>query len=129
VCHQTVGLVARHLEANGVPTVIFGCARDIVEYCGVPRFLFSDFPLGNPCGKPFDPAMQRAIVLAGLELLAGATRPGTTVVTPFEWGSDATWKEKVFTPQQPFLDESATERWLRGKEAYRARKSGSAEQH
>jgi len=26
VCHQTVGLVARHLEASGIPTVIMGAA-------------------------------------------------------------------------------------------------------
>ena len=51
MCHQTVGLVARHLEANGLPTVIMGCAKDIVEYCGVPRLLFTDFPLGNSAGR------------------------------------------------------------------------------
>ena len=26
-----MGLVARHLEANGIPTVTFSCARDITE--------------------------------------------------------------------------------------------------
>jgi len=25
-----VSLVARHLEANGIPTMIMGCAKDIV---------------------------------------------------------------------------------------------------
>ena len=54
VCHQTISLVARHLEAAGIPTVIMGCAKDIVEHAGVPRFLFSDFPLGNAAGKPHD---------------------------------------------------------------------------
>jgi hypothetical protein len=127
VCHQTVGLVARHLESHGLPTVVFGCARDIVERCGVPRFVFSDFPLGNPGGKPFEPAMQRAIVLMGLELLAGATKPGTTVLTPFEWSPDASWKEKVFTPEQPFLDEAATERWLQRKDAYRRERQSGKE--
>ena len=57
-----MSLVSRHLEANGIPTVVIGSARDIVEECGVARFLFSDFPLGNPCGKPYDVEMQRAIV-------------------------------------------------------------------
>src|SRR5258707_5895590 len=33
-------------------------SKDIVEYVGVPRFLFSDFPLGNPAGRPNDPASQ-----------------------------------------------------------------------
>ena len=40
VCHQTISLVARHLEANGISTVVMGCAKDIVEHAGVPRFLF-----------------------------------------------------------------------------------------
>jgi D-proline reductase (dithiol) PrdB len=118
-----VSLVARHLEANGLPTVVFGCARDIVEQCGVPRFVFSDFPLGNPCGKPFEPAMQRHIVSMGLELLERATAPGTTVVTPYEWSPDHSWKDRVFTREQPFLDEAATARWLERKEAYRERKA------
>jgi len=51
-----VSLVSRHLEANGISTVVIGSARDIVEECGVARFVFSDFPLGNPCGKPYDVA-------------------------------------------------------------------------
>ncbi len=119
MCHQTVGLVTRHLEANGLPTVVFGCARDIVEHCGVPRFVFSDFPLGNPCGKPFEPAMQRAIVELGLDLLERAVAPGTTVVAPYEWDPDTSWKDKVFTAAQPFLDEAATARWLRRKESHR----------
>src|ERR1700733_608666 len=54
VCHQTSTLVARHLEANGIPTVLMGCAKDIVEHAAAPRFLFSDFPLGNSAGKPHD---------------------------------------------------------------------------
>ena len=56
-----MSLVARHLEANGLPTVIIGSALDIVEHCGVPRFLFTDFPLGNPCGHPWRRDMQKKI--------------------------------------------------------------------
>ena len=37
---------------------MIGSARDIVEECGVSRFLFTDFPLGNPLGKPDDTQMQ-----------------------------------------------------------------------
>ena len=64
-----MSLVARHLEAHGIATVILGSARDIVEHCGVPRFVFTDFPIGNPCGKPYDVPMQRSIVALGLDLL------------------------------------------------------------
>ena len=94
MCHQTVSLVARHLEAAGIPTVVIGSARDIVEQCGVPRFLFVDFPLGNPCGKPWDQAMQRAIAGGALDLLEKAFAPRTTVQRPEVWdetGEDA-WR-------------------------------------
>lgn len=118
-----MGLAARHLEEHGIPTVVFGCARDIVEHCGVPRFVFSDFPLGNPTGRPYDLDMQRAVVSLGLDLLVNATAPGTTVVTPYEWSADESWKDKVLTKEQPFLDPEATRKWLARKEAYRALKA------
>lgn len=92
MCHQTVCLVARHLEENGIPTVIIGSALDIVEHCAVPRFLFVDFPLGNPCGKPWDRSMQRRIVEQGLGLLERAAGPRTTVVSKEVWGDDA-WRD------------------------------------
>jgi hypothetical protein len=88
-------LVARHLEANNIPTVIIGSARDIVEHCGVPRFVFSDFPLGNPCGHPWDRAMQTATVRLALQVLQTATGPRTTVRSPFDWkADDPTWRER-----------------------------------
>jgi hypothetical protein len=118
-----VSLVARHLEAHGIPTVIFGCARDIVEHCGVPRFVFTDFPLGNPTGRPFDPSSQRHVLEIGLALLETATGPRTTVQTPYEWSADTSWKDRVLTKAQPFLDEAAREKWLAGKAAYRDLKS------
>ena len=87
-----MSLVSRQLEADGIPTVILGSARDIVEHCGVARFVFTDFPLGNPCGKPYDAAMQRRIVGYGLDLLESATVPRTTVQTPFVWSDDPSWR-------------------------------------
>jgi len=88
VCHQTVSLVARHLESAGISTVVIGSARDVVEECGVPRFVFVDFPLGNPCGKPDDAEMQSSIVGLALDVLESATAPRTTVQAPAQWGSD-----------------------------------------
>ena len=104
MCHQTVSLVARHLEENGIPTVLLGCAKDIVESAGVPRFLFSDYPLGNSCGKPFDVENQRDVMAMALDLLESARGPRTTVQTPFRWAEDAAWKRDFYrldmTPEQ-----------------------------
>src|SRR5579883_2500226 len=92
VCHQTVSLVARHLEANGVPTVVMGCAKDIVEHAAVPRFLFSDFPLGNSAGKPHDEASQALTLELALRLLESAIGARTTMQSPLRWSEDASWK-------------------------------------
>jgi hypothetical protein len=87
-----VSLVARHLESNGIPTVILGCALDIVEYCGVSRFVFSDFPLGNSAGKPFDPESQAATLELAFRLLETAIAPRTTLRSPQRWSDDPSWK-------------------------------------
>ena len=92
MCHQTVSLVARTLEAAGIPTVVMGCAKDIVEHAGVPRFLFSDFPLGNPAGRPHDPDSQRETLALALRLLESAPGPNTTLQSPLRWSQDPAWK-------------------------------------
>ncbi len=92
VCHQTVSLAARMLEENGIATVVMGCAKDIVEYVGVPRFLFSDFPLGNAAGRPKDPASQAFTLDLALSVLETAPAPRTTVQSPQRWGANPDWK-------------------------------------
>jgi D-proline reductase (dithiol) PrdB len=92
VCHQTVSLAARHLEENGIATVVMGCAKDIVEYCGVPRFLFSDFPLGNAGGRPNDTPSQAFTLELALRVLESAPAARTTVQSPLRWSADPSWK-------------------------------------
>ena len=87
-----MSLAARHLEQNGIATVVMGCAKDIVEYCGVPRFLFSDFPLGNAAGRPRDPHSQGFTLEFALRLLEAAPAPRTTVQSPLRWSVDSSWK-------------------------------------
>jgi len=77
-----------------VPTVMLGSARDVVEHCGVARFLFTDFPLGNPCGHPWRRDMQREIVAAAIHLLETAPGPRTTLVSPFAWKDDPGWRAR-----------------------------------
>jgi D-proline reductase (dithiol) PrdB len=72
--------------------VIMGTAKDIVEHAGVPRFLFSDFPLGNSAGRPFDVASQTQTLELALDLLERAPAARTTVQSPLRWSEDASWK-------------------------------------
>ncbi len=92
VCHQTVSLIARHLEANGISTVVMGCAKDIVEHAAVPRFLFSDFPLGNSAGRPHDQDSQALTFELAMRVLESAPGARTTVQSPLRWSADASWK-------------------------------------
>jgi D-proline reductase (dithiol) PrdB len=92
VCHQTVSLAARLLEESGISTVVMGCAKDIVEHVGVPRFLFSDFPLGNSAGRPKDRESQVFILDLALSVLESAPAPRTTVQSPLTWSADPAWK-------------------------------------
>ncbi|MGE0798866.1 MAG: reductase [Lautropia sp.] len=92
VCHQSSALIARHLERGGIATVVIGAARDIVEHCGVPRFVFNDFPLGNAAGRPGDPASQASTLSLALRLLEAAPAARTTVQTGLRWHDDPTWK-------------------------------------
>jgi hypothetical protein len=85
VCHQSVSLAARMLEENGIATVVMGCAKDIVEHVGVPRLLFSDFPLGNAAGRPRDPQSQATTLDLALRVLETAMGPRTTVQSPLKW--------------------------------------------
>jgi D-proline reductase (dithiol) PrdB len=95
VCHQTLALAARHLEAAGIATVLMGAAKDIVESCGVPRFVFSDVPLGNAAARPHDPVSQDTTMALALGLLERAFAPRTTVQNPLRWNGRPDWKAHV----------------------------------
>jgi len=122
VCHQTVSLVARHLEANGISTVVMGCAKDIVEHCGVARFVFSDFPLGNSAGRPHDLASQEMTLELSLVLLETAAEPRTTLQSPLEWSGSADWKLDYCNAERLSPEELARRRaeFDRGKETAKA---------
>ena len=126
MCHQTVSLAARHLEENGIATIIMGCAKDIVEYCGVPRFLFSDFPLGNAAGRPKDPASQAFTLELALRVLEFAPAARTTVQSPLRWSADPSWKldysnidrlspEEILQRREEFDRQKEIARIIRGK--------------
>jgi D-proline reductase (dithiol) PrdB len=110
VCHQTIGLVARYLEQGGISTVVMGCAKDIVEHVAVPRFLFSDFPLGNSAGKPHDPGSQAFTLELALRVLEAAPAAQTTVQSPLRWNADASWKRDYNNIAQMSPEELARRR-------------------
>ena len=98
VCHQSVSLAARSLEEAGIPSVILGCAKDIVEHVGVPRLVFSDFPLGNAAGIPGDTECQKELIHMALNLVESARKPRSTVQSPYKWPGAEHWKADYSNP-------------------------------
>jgi hypothetical protein len=89
-----VSLVARHLEANGLPTMCMASALDIITAGRPPRATFVDYPLGHTTGKPFDRADQLAIVRAGVQGFETLHSAGAIQHLPNRWGDDA-WREEA----------------------------------
>ena len=72
MCHQTVGLVSRHIEAAGIPTLSLTSARDITTGANPPRAAFLDYPLGHTSGRAHDQAGNAAVMRAALDVFATA---------------------------------------------------------
>ena len=108
MCHQTVGLIARELEASGVATVTLSSARDITVAGRVPRAVFIDFPLGHTAGRVGEPDLARSIVTAALELVPDA-EPEQLVDLWHRWAETDDWKNDVFLPEtDPVTGEERT---------------------
>ncbi len=108
MCHQTVGLIARQLEAAGIPTVSLTSARDITAAANPPRAVFLDFPLGHTSGRVGQPELNRSIVRSALEALH-LTEPGQIVDLPHVWADTDDWKDGVMRVQTSSSGETSTE--------------------
>ncbi len=110
VCHQSCAIASHTLEAAGIPTVVMGAARDIVENVGVSRFLFSDVPLGNAAGLPHDKNSQDDTLEQALRLLETATVARTTRQSFLVWPGPANWRDDYSNPDKLTPKEIATRR-------------------
>lgn len=70
MCHQSVGLIQRQIESEGMTTVSLSLLREITEKVRPPRALFVPYPLGYPLGAPQESALQTRIMRATFALLA-----------------------------------------------------------
>lgn len=91
MCHQTVCLIARHLESIGIPTLCITSAQDIIKSGQPPRAVFVDYPLGHTTGRPFDTDNQLAIVSDAISAFDSIDKPGQIITLPYEW-SDPNWQ-------------------------------------
>ena len=94
-----MGLIAREVEARGIPTVSLSSARSITARVNPPRGVYTDYPLGRTAGRPNDPASQDAILRAALAQLAEATVPGEIRSLDLRWSENDDWKDGVMRPK------------------------------
>jgi hypothetical protein len=98
-----VPVLARWIEAAGIPTVVVTMMPSVAEERRAPRIVGVEFPFGHAFGMPHDKAMQRTTLELALRVLAGASRIGTRVDLDVAWPvptRDAyrAWQPKVASP-------------------------------
>jgi D-proline reductase (dithiol) PrdB len=84
-----VGLVARAVEAAGIPTVTLSVVRSMTEATPAPRNMLIRFRLGQVLGEPHNVAQQQAVLRAALDAVPSLTEPGATLELPFRWRREA----------------------------------------
>lgn len=76
LCHQSVSLIARALEAAGIPTMTLGVVQDVIESVRPPRAAVYDGELGSVAGLPNFPEHQRRVLDEALRLIEPMDQPG-----------------------------------------------------
>ena len=93
-------VLARLVEAAGIPTVTVTMMPDLAAALLAPRIVGVEFPFGHPFGMPGDRAMQRAVVESALTVLSGAAAPGTRVDVDIEWPVPRAAAYKSWQPEE-----------------------------
>lgn len=95
-CHQATAVLARALEAGGLPTLMLSTLRDISEAYQPPRTALVDYPIGSPCGRVGDSEHQRATLRAALNCPLETVAPELYAVDlPYQADGGRDWIETV----------------------------------
>ena len=90
-----MGLIARQVEAAGIPTLCMTSALSITRAVNPPRAAFLDYPLGHTTGKRGEPELQRSILRDALAGFTTLTEPGSVTTLDYAWAPDDAWKDGV----------------------------------
>ena len=94
-------VLARWIEAAGIPTVVVTMMPDVADALVAPRVVGVEFPFGHPFGMPHDRRMQRRVLETALTVLSGAARPGTRVDVDVEWPVPLREAYRAWQPEEP----------------------------
>jgi hypothetical protein len=96
-----VPVLARWIEAAGIPTVVVTMMPAVADERRAPRIVGVEFPYGHPFGMPRDRAMQRRTLDLALRVLAGASASGTRVDLDVEWPVPVREAYRAWQPREP----------------------------
>ena len=94
-------VLARLIEAAGIPTVVVTMMPDVAERLLSPRVVGVEFPFGHPFGMPADAGMQRQVLTAAVRVLAGSPRPVTRLDVDIEWPVPVREAYRAWQPTEP----------------------------
>ncbi len=94
-------VLARWIEAAGIPTVTVTMMPAVAEKRRAPRIVGVEFPFGHAFGMPHDRAMQRRTLELALRVLAGASEFGTRVDLDIEWPVPVHDAYRAWQPKEP----------------------------
>jgi len=92
-----VSLVANVVEASGIPTLLIGTVRDIVEQVKPPRAVCVDNPVGRTFGRPRASRLQESLLATALGLAHSFKRKSQIIDLPGNWAdrAGASWQDMV----------------------------------
>ena len=94
-------VLARRIEAAGVPTVVVTMMPETASTLLTPRVVGVEFPFGHPFGLPGDTALQRRVLETAVVVLAGAAEPFTRVDLDVAWPVPLREAYKSWQPAEP----------------------------
>ena len=80
-----MGLIARVIEAAGIPTVTIIGLRAIAEKVRPPRTIHLKWPFGHPLGEPVNRAQQLSAIHYALRALYTVSEPGVILEPGWPW--------------------------------------------
>ena len=94
-------VLARLIEAAGVPTVVVTMMPEVAVRLLAPRVVGVEFPFGHPFGMPGDAGMQRDVLMTAVRVLSGAPRAGTRIDVDTEWPVPVREAYRSWQPAEP----------------------------
>jgi D-proline reductase (dithiol) PrdB len=98
---MNVPVLARWIEAAGIPTVIVTMMPALADERRAPRIVGVEFPYAHAFGMPGNRVMQRQVLKLALRVLAGANVFGTRVDLDVEWPVPLREAYRAWQPKEP----------------------------